>query len=98
MPGHTAGSLHSASRGLSHGIQTGIAFRERHGEGMSIHFPVPGIVIEAVPKLIHGRMWNSVFKMVGQTGTSNGTETPPTDSGGMGRSGVCLVESGMPAA
>jgi len=49
---------------------------------------VPGMHTEAVPKLTQGSMWNSVFTIVGQMGTSNGIETGPTLSGGMGLSGT----------
>jgi hypothetical protein len=80
-------SLHSASIGLSHGIQTGIGFKDRHGVGNSMALHVPGIQTDVLPKLIHGSTQNSVFRIVGQMGISNGIEIGPTDSGGIGRSG-----------
>ncbi len=41
-----------------------------------------------MPKFTHGRILNSVFRSVGQIGTSKGTPIEPTDSGGIGRSGI----------
>jgi hypothetical protein len=41
-------------------------------------------------------MLNSVFRSVGQIGTSKGTPIEPTDSGGMGLSG--MHGPGLPAA
>ena len=48
---------------------------------------VPGIQTDALPKLIQGSTWNSVFRSVGQMGISKGMEIGPTVSGGIGRSG-----------
>lgn len=80
-------SLHSTSRGRSQGNQTGIGFNDKHGAGNSMALQVPGIHTDALPRLIHGNMWNSVFRSVGQTGRSNGIDIGPTVSGGIGRSG-----------
>jgi hypothetical protein len=80
-------SLHSTSRGRSQGNQTGTGFSDRQGAGTSTCLP-PGRHTEAFPKLTHGRMWNSVLIRVGHMGRSNGTDTGPTLSGGMGRSGA----------
>jgi len=49
---------------------------------------VPGMHTDALPKLTQGRMWNSVFTIVGQIGMSNGIEMGPTLSGGIGLSGT----------
>ena len=65
-----------------------MGFREIQGAGNSMDLQVPGMHTEAVPKLTQGSMWNSVFTIVGQMGTSNGIETGPTLSGGMGLSGT----------
>jgi hypothetical protein len=80
-------SLHSTSRGLSHGIQTGIGFSDKHGAGNSMALHVPGMQTDALPRLIQGSTWNSVFRSVGQMGISKGMEIGPTVSGGTGRSG-----------
>lgn len=82
-----AGVVHSISRGLSHGIHTGIGLREKQGAGTSIALHVPGMQMDALPNDTHGRILNSVLTMVGHTGTSNGRETGPTLSGGTGMSG-----------
>jgi hypothetical protein len=66
----------------------GIGFSEKHGAGMSTLLPQPGKHTEALLKLTQGRIWNSVFRMVGQIGTSKGMDTPPRVSGGTGRSGM----------
>ena len=87
-PAQTDRSLHSTSRGLSHGIQMGMGFRDRQGAGNSIALPVPGMHTDTFPRLIHGKIWNSVLSRVGQMGTSNGTEIFPTLSGGIQRSGA----------
>ncbi len=76
----------SASTGRSQGNQTGTGFNERLGAGNSMLLQVPGIQTEALPKLIQGRIWNSVFTMVGQIGTSKGRPIEPTLSAGMGGS------------
>lgn len=80
--------MQSTSKGLSHGIQKGMGFRDRHGAGNSTDLHVPGMHTEALPKLIHGRMWNSVLSRVGQIGMSKGRPIGPTLSGGIGRSGM----------
>lgn len=80
--------VHSTSSGLSHGIHMGIGFREKQGAGISIAVHVPGIQMDALPKLTQGMMWNSVLSRVGHTGTSNGRGMDPTLSGGIGRSGT----------
>jgi hypothetical protein len=49
-------SLHSVSRGLNHGIHTGIGFKERQGAGNSIALEVPGRQTDTFPKLTHGRI------------------------------------------
>lgn len=76
----------SASTGRNQGNQTGIGFRDRLGAGNSMLLQVPGMHTEALPKLIQGRIWNSVFTMVGHMGTSKGRDIDPTLSGGMGGS------------
>lgn len=75
----------------------GMGFKERQGAGNSIAVHVPGMQIEAFPKLTHGRILNSVFRSVGHTGTSKGMGIVPTDSGGMGRSGGHGRAAGPPA-
>jgi hypothetical protein len=65
----------------------GMGFKDRHGAGNSTDLQVPGIHTDALPKLTHGRMWNSVFSRVGQIGISKGRPIGPTLSGGTGRSG-----------
>jgi hypothetical protein len=77
----------STSRGRSQGNQTGMGLSERHGAGNSMALHVPGIQTEAFPKVIQGRIWNSVLMRVGQMGKSNGMEMGPTLSGGTGASG-----------
>ncbi len=47
---------HSTSSGLSQGIQMGIGFKEKHGAGSSMDLHVPGIQIDALPRLTQGRM------------------------------------------
>jgi hypothetical protein len=83
-----AGPEQSISRGLSHGNQTGMGLSDRHGAGNWIALPVQGMQMVALPNDTQGRMLNSVFTMVGQMGTSNGTEMGPTVSGGTGGSGI----------
>jgi len=75
----------------------GIGFREKQGAGNSTAEHVPGMQMDAFPKLTHGRMLNSVFSSVGHIGTSKGSEIDPTDSGGMGRSGGHGLVAGPPA-
>jgi hypothetical protein len=80
-------SLHSASNGLNQGNHTGTGFNDGHGNLNSIDLQLPGKQTETLVRLIHGRIWNSVFINVGQIGMSNGTLRPPIVSGGGGRSG-----------
>ncbi len=65
-----------------------MGFREKVGAQNSMALEEHGIQMEALPRLTHGKMLNSVLSRVGHTGTSKGREMAPTDSGGMGGSGI----------
>ena len=86
--GQVSRGPHSASTGRSQGIHTGIGLSEKHGAVNSTGLRQPGRQTETFPNETQGMMWNSVLRRVGQMGMSRPRGTGPTDSGGMGHSGV----------